>query len=186
VLGRIFGVLGAIVGAVVLGAIVLFAVSGHAYRMASAAMEPTLHCARPVSGCRARFSDRVLALGFLGWGRGDVVAFHMPPLAALRCGAGGTYIKRVIGLPGDTIHEDAQGFIWVNGSKLQEPYVDPRSRAGDANHNKTWRVAAGKYFVLGDDRSLSCDSRYWGGVPRKDIVGKISVVYWPPSRIGFR
>src|SRR5438876_4046068 len=74
------------------------------YRIPSSSMEPTLHCARPDSGCEAHFSDRVLACRFCYrfWSpkRGDIVVFHTPPAAAVRCGAGGTFVKRLIGLPG--------------------------------------------------------------------------------------
>src|SRR3954465_998380 len=69
------------------------------YRIPSSSMEPTLHCARPDSGCEARFSDRVLACRFCYrfWSpnRGDIIVFKTPPLAAQRCGAGGTFVKRL-------------------------------------------------------------------------------------------
>ena len=73
------------------------------YRIPSSSMEPTLHCAKPGSDCEARFSDRVLACRFCYrfWSpkRGDIVVFKTPPLADVRCGAGGTFVKRLIGLP---------------------------------------------------------------------------------------
>ena len=79
------------------------------YRIPSSSMEPTLHCARPGSECEARFSDRVLACRFCYrfWSpkRGDIVVFKTPPLAAVRCGAGGTFVKRLIALPGDVWSE---------------------------------------------------------------------------------
>ena len=103
------------------------------YRIPSSSMEPTLHCARPDQGCEAHFSDRVLACRFCFriWGpkRGEIIVFHTPPLAKLKCGAGGTFVKRLIGLPGDTVYEDDKGFLWItaHGSKraheLNEPYV---------------------------------------------------------------
>src|SRR3954468_16968291 len=71
------------------------------YRIPSSSMEPTLHCARPAPGCTARFSDRVLANRFIyrfrAPHRGEIVVFETPPLAASQCGAGGTYVKRLIG-----------------------------------------------------------------------------------------
>ena len=74
------------------------------YRIPSSSMEPTLHCARPAPGCEARFSDRVLANRFIyhfhSPRRGDVIVFKTPPAAKAKCGAGGTFVKRVIGLPG--------------------------------------------------------------------------------------
>jgi signal peptidase I len=95
-------------------------------------------------------------------------------------------VKRLIGLPGETIHEDGSGFIFVNGKKLDEPYVQPARRQQDIeNRNKTWRVPAGSYFFLGDNRGQSCDSRKWGSVPRDNIIGKVFFIYWPPNRIGF-
>ena len=76
------------------------------YRIPSSSMEPTLHCARPGSDCEARFSDRVLACRFCYrfWTpkRGDIVVFNTPPRAEDRCGAGGMFVKRLIGLPGET------------------------------------------------------------------------------------
>ena len=91
------------------------------YRIPSSSMEPTLHCARPDTGCEARFSDRVLACRFCYrlWSpkRGDIVVFHTPPLADVRCGAGGTFVKRLIGLPGETWEERA-GYVYINGKKL--------------------------------------------------------------------
>src|ERR687887_1928817 len=77
------------------------------YRIPSSSMEPTLHCARPGSGCEARFSDRVLANRFIYHfrepHRGEIIVFKTPPLAKARCGAGGTFVKRLIGLPGDNV-----------------------------------------------------------------------------------
>ena len=77
------------------------------YRIPSSSMEPTLHCARPASGCEARFSDRVLANRFIYHlrdpRRGEIIVFDTPDAARLKCGAGGTFVKRLIGLPGDTV-----------------------------------------------------------------------------------
>ena len=74
------------------------------YRIPSSSMEPTLHCARPASGCESRFSDRVLAnrliYHFRDPKRGEIVVFKVPDLARERCGAGGVFVKRIIGLPG--------------------------------------------------------------------------------------
>jgi signal peptidase I len=84
------------------------------YRIPSSSMEPTLHCARPAYQCEARFSDRVLACRFCyriaGPKRGDIVVFHTPPLAAARCGEGGVYVKRLIGLPGE-LWEERGGYV---------------------------------------------------------------------------
>ena len=75
------------------------------YRIPSSSMEPTLHCARPAPGCESRFSDRVLANRFIYHfrdpQRGDVIVFETPPAAKAKCGAGGTFVKRIVGLPGE-------------------------------------------------------------------------------------
>ena len=77
-----------------------------------------------------------------------------------------------------------QGVVLIDGDRLSEPYVDPDLR-GDANG--TWpRVPSGHYFVLGDNRTHSCDSRMWGTVPRASLVGPAKLTYWPPTRLSFR
>src|SRR5207237_732022 len=80
--------------------------------------------ARPGFGCRAKLGDRVLSLSyaFSEPGRGDVVAFRTPPLAAQRCGAGGVFVSRIVGLPGERI-EERRGRVFVDGQRLAEPYV---------------------------------------------------------------
>jgi signal peptidase I len=157
------------------------------YRIPSSSMEPTLHCARPAPGCEARFSDRVLANRFIyrfeSPKRGQIIVFNTPPLAKIRCGAGGTFVKRLIGLPGDTVHEK-NGFVYINGKLLKEPYIQASRR--DTDPPRTWHVPPGYYFFMGDNRSQSCDSRVWGPVPRKNLIGEVVFVYWPPNRIGFR
>ena len=157
------------------------------YRIPSSSMEPTLHCARPDTGCEARFSDRVLACRFCYrlWSpkRGDIVVFHTPPLADVRCGAGGTFVKRLIGLPGETWSERA-GYVYINGMKLNEPYVKPDRR--DARTISPIKIAPGHFFMMGDNRSSSCDSRAWGTVPRANLIGKVFATYWPPSRVTIR
>jgi signal peptidase I len=162
------------------------------YRIPSSSMEPTLHCAKPGPGCQAHFSDRVLAcricLDFSSPSRKDIIVFKTPPEAAQKCGEGGTFVKRLIGLPGDTIREDDQGYLYINGKRLNESYISRTVRLGDTQHfNKTWGpVPKGQYFFMGDNRPSSCDSRDWGTVPRGNLIGTVFFVYWPPNRIGFR
>jgi signal peptidase I len=167
------------------------------YRIASSAMEPTLHCAKgPVAvACLGSSSDRVLAcrvcLHLGSPSRGDIVVFTTPKEAALKCGDGGTFVKRVIGLGGDTVREDGHGFIWIKSPgaerfvKLNEPYISASSRLADSAHfGETWHVPQGDYFTIGDNRAQSCDSRTWGSVPRSNLIGTVFFTYWPLSRIG--
>jgi signal peptidase I len=157
------------------------------YRIPSSSMEPTLHCARPASGCLARFSDRVLANRFIyhfrNPERGEIVVFDVPELAKARCGAGGVFVKRIIGLPGE-LWEERHGYVYINGKRLGEPYIKA-DRRDFMNHHPV-KIDPGNYFMMGDNRASSCDSRVWGTVPRKNIIGKVFAVYWPPNRIGFR
>ena len=165
------------------------------YRIPSSSMEPTLHCARPGSGCEARFSDRVLANRFIYHfrkpHRGDIIVFKTPPQAEQRCGAGGTFVKRLIGLPGET-WEERNGYVYVNGQKLNEPYIKPDRRdnrtlgLSDVPPRNTYtRIPKGMYLMMGDNRMSSCDSRVWGLVPKKNLIGEVFATYWPPSRIAF-
>ena len=157
------------------------------YRIPSASMEPTLQCARPAAGCDGTFSDRVianrLAYRFRDPHCGDIVVFKAPPAAAQRCTEGGTFVKRLIGLPGEVVSE-RQGVVYVDGRKLDEPYVQASRR----DHlTQTWpRIPQGQYFMMGDNRVDSCDSRQWGPVPRKNLIGPVLVTYWPLDRISIR
>ena len=159
------------------------------YRIPSPSMEPTLHCAKPIPSCEGRFSDRVLAnrlaYRFRAPERGDIVVFRTPATAD-RCGqglGGSTFVKRIVGLPGEKVSE-RNGVIHIDGDRLVEPYLEP-SRRG--NGIDSWpRVAPGHYFVLGDNRTESCDSRTWGTVARNSLIGPVLLTYWPPKRLSFR
>jgi signal peptidase I len=161
------------------------------YRIPSSSMETTLHCARPANGCEARFSDRVLANRFIyrfrDPQRGEIVVFETPPAAQARCGAGGTFVKRLIGLPGERLElrtERGLSYVYINGRKLDEPYIGPGRR--DSRGPETFQIPEGQYFMMGDNRSQSCDSREWGSVPRENLIGKVFATYWPPNRISIR
>ena len=162
------------------------------YKIPSSSMEPTLHCARPKVGCEARFDDRVLANRFIyhlrAPHRGEIVVFDTPPAAKVACGEGGTFVKRVIGLPGETIevrlNAAGKGIVYINGKRLREPYIQP-SRLADKAFGPQ-RIPDDNYFMMGDNRSQSCDSREWGSVARDHLIGKVFATYWPPNRISLR
>jgi signal peptidase I len=157
------------------------------YRIPTSSMEPTLHCAAPGSGCLGKASDRVIAAkivyDFRSPARGDIVVFTAPARAQATCREGGTFVKRIIGLPGETVAEH-NGIVFVDGRRLAEPYIDLSRRD---RMTKTWpRVPAHAYFVMGDNRASSCDSRDWGTVPRGNLIGPVVATYWPFGRFGFR
>ena len=168
------------------------------YVMPSSSMEPTIHCARPAQGCLAPHADHVRA-HVLSHGdvvrRGEIVVFQTPPAAKIRCGAGGTFVKRIIGLPGDELKENS-GYLYVRRRgtkwrKLIESYVKPDRRAADHTPPSVWPgpgeyLKPSQYFMVGDNRGSSCDSRVWGAVPRKNLIGPVFAIYWPPNRISFR
>ena len=104
--------------------------------------------------------------------RGDVVAFHHPNLPEQ------DLIKRVIGLPGETISILDEA-VYVNAVKLDEPYI----RAGP-KYVGTWSLSSDEYFVLGDNRNRSSDSHRWGPVQRQSLIGKALFIYWPPGLWG--
>jgi len=114
-------------------------------------------------------------LGVGGIERGDLVVFHFP------LDPSQSYIKRVIAVAGDEVAID-NGTVFVNGRKLDEPYVPDDYR--DTLSVPEQRVPPGHYFVLGDHRNSSNDSRMWGFVSRPEIYGKAVFVYWPLSKIG--
>ncbi|HEY8752859.1 MAG TPA: signal peptidase I [Arthrobacter sp.] len=154
------------------------------YRIPSASMEPTLHCARPAEGCEAATSDRViadrLAYRFHGPQRGDIVVFTAPSAAARQCQTGGTFVKRVVGLPGEQL-SSRNGRVLVDGRPLDESaYL----RAGVVTSLAPTKVPRDAYFVMGDNRGDSCDSRAWGAVPRRNVIGRVDLTYWPPTRLG--
>jgi signal peptidase I len=107
--------------------------------------------------------------------RGDMVVFWFPADPSK------SYIKRVIGLPGDTVEMD-NGSVLVNGRELKEDYVLDEYR--DRVSMAPFKVGDDEFFVLGDHRSSSNDSRSWGPVPRKYIYGKAVFIYWPLEKLG--
>jgi len=107
--------------------------------------------------------------------RGDVVVFWYP------LDRSKSFIKRVVGLPGETV-EIRQGRVYVNGKRLSEPYVPPQFT--DVSTFGPVRVPPDEYFVMGDHRASSNDSRVFGPVPNRYIYGKAVFAYWPMERFG--
>jgi signal peptidase I len=162
------------------------------YRIPSSSMEPTLHCARPGNGCEARTSDRVLANRFIYHFRDprrlEIVVFNPPARARVLCpGGGGVYVKRIIGVPGD-LWEERSGYVYIDGKRLNEPYVEAARRDDQTKQLSdilpgATRIPNDDYLMMGDNRRQSCDSRTWGLVPRKNLIGEVFLTYWPLGRI---
>lgn len=116
----------------------------------------------------------------VSWGhlqRGDIVVFWFPN------DPDKSYVKRIIGLPGETV-EIRNGHIYIDGSELQESYLDTEHNQS-LRDNMVKKVEEHYFFVMGDNRDNSSDSRYWGLVPEKYIYGKAFFRYWKPENMGF-
>ena len=111
--------------------------------------------------------------------RKNVVVFTPPSSAAKQCGLSGDQVERVIGLPGETVSEQT-GRVLIDGKPLKEPYVKAANRD---SQTAAWHVPAGSYFLMGDNRTRSCDSRKFGSVAKQAIVGRVVLTYWPFDRI---
>ena len=164
------------------------------YKIPSESMVPTLQIGQRVLVNRigARFSDPDV---------GDVVVFH-PPTGAEEddmCGeqppmgqvclkptaheADVNFIKRVVAGPGDRIAVRG-GHVILNGKRQAEPFIEPCGGGEACDLPREIKVPADHYFMMGDNRGSSDDSRFWGPVPRKWIIGEAFATYWPPKRIG--
>jgi signal peptidase I len=164
------------------------------YRIPSESMVPTLTVGQRVLVNRigTHFGDPSI---------GDVVVFH-PPAGAEKgnqCGgepppgqvclhatpqeADVNFIKRVVAGPGDRI-SIRHGNVVLNGKLQKEPFTEPCSGGEGCDLPKTVTVPPGHWFMMGDNRGSSDDSRFWGPVPKKWIIGTAFATYWPPSRIG--
>lgn len=165
------------------------------YRIPSGSMEPTLAIGQRV------LVDRV-SNHFTSFHRGDIVVFKPPKGAdlAVQCGAPNkppdepcpkptpqksatNFIKRIIGLPGDRL-KVIRGRAYINGRRLNEPYIRPDPSCPICNEPREITIPPGHFFMMGDNRGQSDDSRDWGPVPRGWIIGKAFFTYWPPHRIG--
>ena len=167
------------------------------YRIPSGSMEPTL-----------RIDQRILANRLISHPSvGDIVVFH-PPAGALQSGDGvcgdanegtgrqqpcgvptpqessTTFIKRVVGGPGDRI-SIINGHVYRDGVREKDSYIAQCGGGADCTFPKPIVVPPGEYFMMGDNRGESDDSRFWGPVPDKWIIGVAFFTYWPPDRIGF-
>jgi signal peptidase I len=155
------------------------------YLIPSGSMEPTL-----------MINDRILvdkvAYHLHSIHRADIVVFSTPP--AENCGGApvADLVKRVIGLPGETVSL-SRGQVYINGKHLAEPWL-PRSAQQDTTPGPSqapyalthpYTVPAGDVYVMGDNRTVSCDSRYWGPIRDSSIVGKVDFRIWPLSRLHF-
>jgi signal peptidase I len=166
------------------------------YRIPSGSMEPTLAIGQRVLVNRFIYH-------FTDPSPGDIVVFH-PPAGAeegQQCGephqaleacprptanqSSETFIKRIVAGPGDTLSV-REGHPVVNGvEKKDEPYITPCGGGLACNLPKAITIPPGDYFMMGDNRGESDDSRFWGPIPRSWIIGEAFATYWPPDRIGF-
>jgi signal peptidase I len=164
------------------------------YRIPSESMVPTLVIGQRVLVNRIgnRFGDPNI---------GDVTVFHPPSGAehANECGvphkddqpcpaptktkADTNFIKRIVAGPGDTI-AIVDGRVVLNGKRQDEPFIRPCAGGDQCNFPTPITIPADHYFMMGDNRGASDDSRYWGPVPREWIIGNAFATYWPPKRIG--
>jgi signal peptidase I len=170
------------------------------YRVPSGSMEPTLGIDQRILVNRIDTHP----------GIGDVVVFHPPHGADLESGqcadpqqgftADGnplaepcdrqlagestqTFVKRVVGLPGDVL-QIVGGHVIRNGKREPDGYITPCGGSSECTFSRSIRVPAGDYYMMGDNRGDSDDSRYWGPVPQRYVIGEAFFTYWPPDRIG--
>jgi signal peptidase I len=148
----------------------------------SSSMVPTLGVYDRILVQKAFFTARDVR-------KGDIVVFSQPPLD--HCGGpqAGDLVKRVIALPGQTIYSSGNS-IYVNGRLLAEPYLPHDDPLGpqipDASSRHPYRLPPGEFYVLGDNRAISCDSRYWGPINGSSIIGKAVLVWWHNTHPDFR
>lgn len=163
------------------------------FRIPSKSMEPTLDVGQRV------LVDRV-SMRFSSPHRGDIVVFK-PPKGADRnqCGVdhpsdqacpaptGGesdqNFIKRVVGEPGDRL-KIVDGSVYIDGVKQEEPFAKLGGDCAECDLPKEITIPPGHFFMMGDNRGQSADSRLWGPVPEDQVIGNAFFTYWPPTRIG--
>ncbi len=162
------------------------------FKIPSGSMEPTLDIDQRV------LVDRV-SFRFANPSRNDVVVFHPPKGSDTNsCGVGQrpgeacpeptgnradtNFIKRVVGLPGDRL-KVIRGDVYINGRRQNESFIRPSADCPICNLPREITIPPGKYFMMGDNRGESADSREWGPVPKKWLIGNAFFTYWPPKRI---
>lgn len=170
------------------------------YRIPSGSMIPTLAINQRI------LVDRI-GTHFSSPHIGDIIVFHPPKNYAEGCAdqaegvedsgqispkpcavaqrreSSETFVKRVVGIPGDRI-QIINGHVYRNGVPEKDPYIEPCNGVGVCNFPGTITVPRGDYYMMGDNRGESDDSRFWGPVPKAWIIGKAFFTYWPPDRIG--
>jgi signal peptidase I len=176
-----------LVGVVVVALVVAFLLRTFViatYSIPSGSMEPTL-----------QVGDRIvvdkLSYHLHGVDHGNIIVFSTPPKENCAGPPVADLVKRVIALPGETISLSG-GNVLINGRLLAEPWLPASQRgrtypgpspAAYALHHE-FKVPSGDVYVMGDNRTLSCDSRYWGPISESTIVGKVDLRIWPLSRLG--
>jgi signal peptidase I len=170
------------------------------YRIPSASMEPTLKIGQRI------LVDRI-ATNFTSPHIGEIVVFHPPKDYQQGCAdtsagenqngqdsaracdkawpqaSSQTFVKRVVGLPGDRI-SIVGGHVIRDGVREKDPYIAQCAGSGSCTFPATITVPRGDYFMMGDNRGESDDSRFWGPIPNSWIIGQAFFTYWPPDRIG--
>jgi len=143
--------------------VIRFAVQN--FRVDGMSMEPTLHNQEFIIVNKAAYI-------FHAPGRGDVIVFEYPLDPQI------DYVKRIIAIPGDIISIVGEK-VTVDGDTLHEPYINPNDPFNPYIPIVNRIIPPNDYFVMGDNRGNSSDSRQWGYVPRQNIIGKATFVYWP-------
>jgi signal peptidase I len=168
------------------------------YEIPSGSMEPTLTINQRV------LVDRI-GTHFSSPAIGDILVFHPPASETCANGHEGenqvgqqwpsacdvqqhtestqTFIKRVVGLPGDRL-SIRDGHVYRNGKPEASSFTEPCVGVAECNFPVTFSVPAGDYYMMGDNRPDSLDSRFWGPIPKAWIIGKAFFTYWPPDRVG--
>ena len=177
------------------------------FRVPTNTMAPTIQGVTKLANGRTQVGDHIfvdkLSYRLRAPRRGEIVVFRTDRLKLLpKSALGKYYVKRIVGLPGERVGIRPP-FVYVNNQRITEPRILATIANGDRGYGgfllpdcfgvvkpllcaETNSVQLGKdeYFVLGDNQIASLDSRYWGAVPRKSIVGRVIAIYWPPERAG--